>query len=225
MFSPLVMHTQNSQSDVAASSLHNRGRKCAQCTRKWNSPAHRGVGWCGCDWLCKSIGHGRSDPCCVMGVYFKDYRASCPRLDVSPLHDLVNLHTAWPRKIPLAAPRTPLHILVLILYRLLSWQEVTSTVQTKNMSQDGLSRMSRTGVCTGGCLAPALHSDAHWRMQESATQARHTDVLEAEWVSCWLSALIPPRSFMQVQLRCHTLPLSEAGDAAHSRGYKAHCVN
>lgn len=98
-------------------------------------------------------------------------------------------------------------------------------VQTKNMSQDGLSRMSRTGVCTGGCLAPALHSDAHWRMQESATQARHTDVLEAEWVSCWLSALIPPRSFMQVQLRCHTLPLSEAGDAAHSRGYKTHCVN
>lgn len=31
--------------------------------------------------------------------YSKDCRASCPRLEISPLHDLVNLRTAWPRKI------------------------------------------------------------------------------------------------------------------------------
>ncbi len=184
-----------------------------------------GVGWCGCVWLYKSIGHSWSEPDGMIAVILNTNVPLCLRLEMSPLHDLVNLPVAWPRKIALTAPRTPLHILVLICAGCCPGRKWHQRVQTKNMSQDGLSRMSRTGVCTGGCLAPALQSDAQWRMQESATQARHADVLEAEWVACWLSAWIPSLSFMQVQIWCHTLPLSEAGDAARSRGDQTHCVN
>lgn len=53
-------------------SLHNRGHKCAQRTRKWTSPAHhRGVGWCGCDWLYKSIGHSGNETDGMIAVILK----------------------------------------------------------------------------------------------------------------------------------------------------------
>lgn len=130
-------------------------------------------------------------------------------LEITLLRDLVNLPAAWPRKFPLTAPRTPLHIPGLVCAGCFPGRKWHQRVQTKNMSQDGLSRMSRTGVCIKEDASHRLpESDAHWRMQESATQARQTDALEAEWVACWLSALIPSLSFMQVQIWCHTLPLS-----------------
>lgn len=189
------------------SSLHNRGRKCAQRTRKWNSPAHhRGVGWCGCDWLCKRIGHSWNEPDGMMAVILE---TTALLVCVWKFRFCMTLWTLLPRDLEhsfLRLPWTPLHILVLICADYYPSRKWHQRVQTKNMSQDGLSRMSRTGVCKGGWLAPAPQSDAHWRMQQSATQARQTDALEAEWVACWLSALIPSLSFMQVQIWCHTLP-------------------
>lgn len=179
-----------------------------------------GVGWCGCDRLCKSIGHSWNEPDGMMTVILE---TNALLVCVWKFRFCMTLWTRLPRDLEhsfLRLPWTPLHILVLICAGYYPSRKWHQRVQTKNMSQDGLCRMSRTGVCKGGWLAPAPQSDAHWRMQQSATQARQTDALEAEWVACWLSALIPSLSFMQVQIWCHTLPLSESGDAVHSRGDK-----
>lgn len=137
--------------------------------------------------------------------------------------------SAWPYELayPLTTPRTPLHIHICCFFLqaiILAGSDINAS-KLKICRRTGCRGCPRPGVCTRGCVAPAPHSDAQWRMQESPTQARRTDVLEAEWVSCWLSAFIPSLSFMQVHVRCHTLPLSVAGDAAYRRGCKTYFVN
>lgn len=189
-------------------------------TRKWNTLAHQGVGWCGRGWLCKSIGHGRNLPDSVMAFILKIVPFY---VSVWIFHLCMTLWTCLP---PHDSPNTPPHTHMLLFLQaiILAGSDINAS-KLKICRRTGCRGCPRPGVCTRGCVAPAPHSDAQWRMQESPTQARRTDVLEAEWVSCWLSAFIPSLSFMQVHVRCHTLPLSVAGDAAYRRGCKTYFVN
>lgn len=134
--------------------------------------------------------------------------------------------TLWTCLPPQDSPNTPpyTHMLLFLQAIILAGSDINAS-KLKICRRTGCRGCPRPGVCTRGCVAPTPHSDAQWRMQESPTQARRTDVLEAEWVSCWLSAFIPSLSFMQVHVRCHTLPLSVAGDAAYRRGCKTYSVN
>lgn len=88
------------------STLHNRGRKCAQHTRKWNSPAHHtGVGWCRCDWLYKSIGHSWNEPDGMMVVILRHVLLVCDWKFLS----CVTLWTCLPRDLENSLYQLPEH--------------------------------------------------------------------------------------------------------------------
>lgn len=132
--------------------------------------------------------------------------------------------SGWPSELasPLTVPRAPLQIHMCYFVQAITpaGSDINES-QLKNMSQDGMSGMPRTRCLYGRTLyAGSLSCDAQWRMRESTARARRTDALEAEWVCCCLSAFIPSHPFMQVEVRCHTLPQSVAGDAAHRRGWR-----
>lgn len=103
----------------------------------------------------------------------------------------------FPRRLP-GHPSTSLCSFVQAIF---PWQEVTSTGPNQKYvaGRDVWDVQDRCFVREDAFRAPAVRSDAHWRMQESASQARHTDVLEAEWVKCWLecfnSATFPSCKF------------------------------
>lgn len=193
-------------------SLHNRGRKCAQRTRKWTLPAYRrGVGWCGCGWLCKPIGHSSNEPDGMIVVILKSNELV---VGFGTCRYCMTLWTCLLRDLKKWLPEHPFTSLGLFA------QAFAQAGSDINGSKVKICR--RTGCL--GCSGPVfVREDASHRLHREWCSLRdagerHTGETDTGgWVSRLLTeCFMPSLSFMQVQIWCHTLPLSKAGDAAHN---------
>lgn len=99
-----------------------------------------------------------------MAFILKSVSASCRRLDISPLDDLLNLTP------PSRLPRAPLQIHMCSFVQAITQagSDINES-KLKNMSQDGMSGMSRTWCLyrRTRCARSPPTSDAQWRMRES----------------------------------------------------------